>query len=102
MGQAGDKVCNGRRSQVLLSGVTGVRLTFVPGGMMVHEGKDQLSPNPAAHQGVGLLPLLGESFWGFWRLWHGTRALCLAHLLSHPGSMPCWEFPASFVCSIPC
>lgn len=26
---------------------------------MSHESKEQLSPGPAAHQGVGLLPLLG-------------------------------------------
>lgn len=33
-------------------------LGFVPGGMMIRESKDQLSPSPAADQGVGLLPLL--------------------------------------------
>lgn len=37
----------------------GDELRFVPGGMMIHESKDQLSPSPAADQGVGLLPLLG-------------------------------------------
>lgn len=37
----------------------GDELRFVPRAMMIHESKDQLSPNPAAHRGVGLLPLLG-------------------------------------------
>lgn len=37
----------------------GDELRFVPAGMMIHESKDQVSPSLAAHQGVGLLPLLG-------------------------------------------
>lgn len=37
----------------------GDELRSVSGGMMIHESKDQLSSSPAAHQGVGLLPLLG-------------------------------------------
>ena len=45
----------------MLPAVTGVGTGtgFVVGGVVTHEGKDWPSPNPTAHQGVGLLPLLG-------------------------------------------
>lgn len=54
---------------------------------MTREGKDQLSSDPAAHQGKGLLPLCPKSFGGLQGPCPGIRALCLAraaHLLHQP------------------
>lgn len=51
---------------------------FVPRGMVTHEGKDRLSSDPAALQGMGLLPLLGEALGSLETvLWHEGFLPCL-------------------------
>lgn len=72
---------------------------------MTHEGKDRPSPNPAAYQAVGLLPLSGRSV-GVSGDHAMARGICALPVLpiscASPGSVPCRALPASFARVILC